>query len=109
MTKPYAIFIGYQEDIAGKPPVPLYNIIGGPKNKSTVSANTLKKEGIAMREDLRAYLDREIPGWQKLSPLELDRQVRQRWKAGEFKKLVTAVRDGKAVKVGSGYYSYIEF
>ncbi len=62
-----------------------------------------------MKEDLRAYLDREIPGWQKLSSLELDVQVRRRWKAGKFKKLVTAVRDDKAVKVGSGYYSYIIF
>ncbi len=44
--KPYAVFIGYQENIKGKPPEPLYNIIGGPKNKSTVSAKTLSKEGI---------------------------------------------------------------
>ncbi len=61
------------------------------------------------KQELRTYLNNKIPGWQKLSSLELDRQVRRRWKAGKFKKLVTAVRDDKAVKVGSGYYSYIEF
>ena len=44
--KPYAVFIGHQENIKGKPPEPLYNIIGGPKNRSTVSADTLRKEGI---------------------------------------------------------------
>ena len=109
MTEPYAIFKGWQDDIPGRPPAALYNIINGPRNGHTVSANTLQKEGIPMREDLRAYLDREIPEWQKMSSLELDAQVRQRWKVGGFKKLVTATRDDKAVKIGSGYYSYIEF
>ena len=44
--EPYAIFIGMQENVKGKPPVPLYNIVGGPKNGFTVSAQTLRKEGI---------------------------------------------------------------
>lgn len=118
MTKPHAIFIGCQEDVGGKPSVPLYNIVGGPKNGFTVSAGTLKEEGIEIprggnseRKELKEYLAEKIPGWQKMSSLELDRQVRRRWKAGEFKKLVTATRDDsdKAVKVGSGYYSYVEF
>ena len=110
MTKPYAIFKGWQDDIKGRPPMALYNIVGGPRHGSTVSARTLKEEGIVVREDLRAYLNREVPGWQKMSSLELDVRMRRRWKAGEFKKLVTAVMadSGKAVKVGSGYYSYIE-
>ena len=64
-----------------------------------------------MKKELREYLAEKTPGWQKMSSLELDKEVRQRWKAGEFKKLVTATMDdsGKAVKVGSGYYSYVEF
>lgn len=118
MTKPYAVFIGHQENVAGKSPVALYNIIGGPKNGFTVSAKTLKEEGIEIprggdseRKELRKYLDEKISGWHKMSSLELDRQVRRRWKAGEFKKLITAVLadSGKAVKVGGGYYSYVEY
>lgn len=43
---PYAEFIGLQEDIKGKLPIPLYNIIGGPKHGTTVSKQTLIKLGI---------------------------------------------------------------
>ena len=43
---PYAEFIGLQEDVKDRPPVPLYNIIGGPKHGSTVGVKTLMKLGI---------------------------------------------------------------
>ena len=43
---PYAEFIGFQENVEGKLPEPLYNIKGGPKHGSTVSKQTLLKLGI---------------------------------------------------------------
>ncbi len=43
---PYAEFIGLQEDVKDRPPVPLYNIIGGPKHGSTVGVKTLMRLGI---------------------------------------------------------------
>lgn len=43
---PYAIFIGLQQDVKNRPPVPLYNIIGGPMHGSTVGVKTLLKMGI---------------------------------------------------------------
>ena len=43
---PYAVFIGMQETVNGKPAIPLYNIVGGSRDKAIVSAETLRKEGI---------------------------------------------------------------
>ncbi len=43
-VKPSASFLGYTEDL------PLYNVSGGPRNKSTVSAKTLKELGIDIPE-----------------------------------------------------------
>jgi len=41
-----AKFIGLQDNLSGKPPIHLYNIIGGKLHGSTVSAKTLKAQGI---------------------------------------------------------------
>ncbi len=46
ISSPYAEFIGLQEDVKDRPPVPLYNIIGGPKHGSTVGVKTLMRLGI---------------------------------------------------------------
>lgn len=44
---PYAEFVGWQETgIPEKPPIALYNVFGGPLDKSTVSSETLTQEGI---------------------------------------------------------------
>jgi len=40
-----AIFIGWQEDIDAEP-FPLFNVEGGPRDKSTVTLETLKELGI---------------------------------------------------------------
>ncbi len=45
-TEPYAVFIGRQEDVDGRPPLALYNIIGGPKDGATVTLRIIKEEGI---------------------------------------------------------------
>lgn len=45
-AKPTAIFIGYQENVPGKPPLALYNVEGGKLHKGTVTAETLKANGI---------------------------------------------------------------
>ena len=39
-----AHFLGYQETLSK--PVPLFNITGGPRDKSTVTLVTLEREGI---------------------------------------------------------------
>jgi len=39
-----ATFIGYQQTLAE--PIPLFNLTGGSRNKSTVTLVTLLKEGI---------------------------------------------------------------
>ncbi len=44
--KPYAVFIGRQEDVDGRPPLALYNIIGGPSHGATVPLRILKEKGI---------------------------------------------------------------
>lgn len=45
--KPTAVFIGWQCSFKGKgKPFPLFNIIGGNLDGSTVSLETLRKEGI---------------------------------------------------------------
>lgn len=47
---PVAEFLGMQEDLPGRPLVPMYNIIGGKLHGSTVSATTLRSEGIKVPE-----------------------------------------------------------
>jgi len=48
--EPFATFRGWQENVPGKDPIALYNIEGGRLNKSTVTRNTLEKEGIKIPE-----------------------------------------------------------
>src|SRR3990167_6360984 len=49
---PDAKFIGFQQDVKGYPPIPLFNVIkpGHPLEKSTVSRETLEKEGLKVPE-----------------------------------------------------------
>ena len=51
-SKPKAIFIGYQERTTG-PPVALYNVIGGPHDKSTKSKESLDKLGIEIIKEVK--------------------------------------------------------
>ena len=44
MSKIRATFIGYQQTVAE--PIPLFNVSGGSRHKSTVTLVTLLKEGI---------------------------------------------------------------
>jgi len=62
-----------------------------------------------MRKELRIYLDCKVPGWQEMSCWELHKCLTALWKAGKFKRLVTAVFDDsrKAVRVGDGFFSYV--
>jgi uncharacterized radical SAM superfamily protein len=48
---PRAEFLGWQERAGEKPPVALYNIIGGERHGSTVTAETLKELGIAVPKE----------------------------------------------------------
>jgi len=47
--KPYALFIGHQETPKG--PIPLFNIIGGKRDKSTVTLKTLRELGIRIKKE----------------------------------------------------------
>lgn len=71
VKKPTAEFIGYQEAIKGEP-FALYNITGGKFDKSTVSAKTLKKEGIKVPETppfiKKPVLELKIKEARKLKP-----------------------------------------
>ena len=60
MTKPKATYIGMQERV-GKPPIPLYNVTGGRLDKSTVSAETCRREGIVILDS--ATETQGIPRW----------------------------------------------
>jgi len=44
VNKPTAYFIGYQQTLAE--PIPLFNLSGGSRDKSTVTLVTLLKEGV---------------------------------------------------------------
>ncbi len=45
-SMPAARFLGMQEDLPGRPLIAMYNIIGGKRHGSTVTARTLRLEGI---------------------------------------------------------------
>lgn len=45
-SSPAARFLGWQEDLPGRPLIAMYNIIGGKRHGSTVTARTLRLEGI---------------------------------------------------------------
>lgn len=45
-SSPTARFLGMQEDLPGRPLIPMYNIIGGRRHGSTVTAPTLRLLGI---------------------------------------------------------------
>ena len=50
LAKPTATFLGWQEDTDGRPAIPLYNVVGGELDGSTVGPDTLKARGIAVPE-----------------------------------------------------------
>lgn len=48
LAAPVAVFLGWQKDLDGEPPIALYNVTGGPLDGSTVTAERLRAEGIAV-------------------------------------------------------------
>lgn len=63
-----------------------------------------------VRTPLAGWLDRNVPGWRAKSPEELDLELRRRFRAGEFARLVastyapTGERRVEPVKVGYVWY-----
>jgi hypothetical protein len=53
-----AVFIGWQEDVEGYPPIALFNVVakGDPRDGTTVDVNSLKEWGI------------KIPSYPKYQP-----------------------------------------
>ena len=49
LTKPYAVFIGNQETPEGS--IPLFNIIGGKRDGSTVTLKTLQELKIEVKDE----------------------------------------------------------
>lgn len=66
-TTPRAVFLGYQERVDGSV-FPLYNVVGGALDRSTVSRGTLEREGIPVPET-PAYAA-ELSGAERAAPAD---------------------------------------
>jgi len=71
-NKPYAVFIGKQEDINGKRHS-LFNLIGGDNDGSTVSYKTLQAAKIPIvRTIIYRFIRKSFMTWQTIKTIQLD-------------------------------------